>query len=196
MSTTTIRVDRATHQELKRLARERHSTVAETVARAVRVLRQEQMAIDLAQRLDSARPSGSMLTSGDIIEVYLGAPQGSEAGLTRPVIAVTAQRHPRALPQCHPGRPAHSNDPRLRHRSHHHRRRPQRPRCPACSSPWHAPPRRPVPTTPWPELTHSHVRETPSCHSRCTAIRRSDRAGAARAAVTFPSRCTEWDFHC
>ena len=33
-----------------------------------------------------------MLTSGDIIEVYLGAPQGSEAGLTRPVIAVTAQR--------------------------------------------------------------------------------------------------------
>ena len=53
MSTTTIRVDRATHEELKRLARKRHSTVAETVARAVRVLRQEQMAIDLAQPLDS-----------------------------------------------------------------------------------------------------------------------------------------------
>jgi predicted transcriptional regulator len=53
MTTTTIRVDRATHEELKRLARERHSTVAETVARAVRVLRQEQMAIDLAQHMDS-----------------------------------------------------------------------------------------------------------------------------------------------
>jgi len=53
MSTTTIRVDRATHEELKRLARERRSTVAETVAQAVRVLRQEQMAIDLARPLDS-----------------------------------------------------------------------------------------------------------------------------------------------
>ena len=52
MSTTTIRVDRATHEELKRLARERRSTVAETVAQAVRVLRQEQMAIDLARPLD------------------------------------------------------------------------------------------------------------------------------------------------
>ena len=31
MSTTTIRVDRATHEELKRLARERHSTVAEAL---------------------------------------------------------------------------------------------------------------------------------------------------------------------
>lgn len=47
--TTTVRVDRATHDELKRLARQRNSTVAETVARAVRVLRQEQMGRDLAQ---------------------------------------------------------------------------------------------------------------------------------------------------
>jgi predicted transcriptional regulator len=53
MVTTTIRVDRATHEELKRLARARHSTVAQTVARTVRALRQEQMAIDLAQPLDS-----------------------------------------------------------------------------------------------------------------------------------------------
>lgn len=53
MATTTIRVDRATHEELKRLARERHSTVAETVARAVRILRQEQMAIELAQPLST-----------------------------------------------------------------------------------------------------------------------------------------------
>ena len=33
-----------------------------------------------------------MLTSGDIIEVDLGVPQGSEAGLTRPAVTVTAQR--------------------------------------------------------------------------------------------------------
>lgn len=46
---TTVRVDRATHDELKRLARQRNATVAETVARAVRVLRQEQMGRDLAQ---------------------------------------------------------------------------------------------------------------------------------------------------
>ncbi len=46
-----MRVDRATHDELKRLARERNSTVAETVARAVRVLRQEQMGEELARPL-------------------------------------------------------------------------------------------------------------------------------------------------
>lgn len=51
---TTIRVDRATHEELKRLARERRTTVAATVARAVRVLRQEQMGQDLARPLDDA----------------------------------------------------------------------------------------------------------------------------------------------
>ena len=47
--TTTVRVDRATHDELKRLARQRNSTVTETVATAVRVLRQEHMGRDLAQ---------------------------------------------------------------------------------------------------------------------------------------------------
>lgn len=49
--TTTVRVDRATHEELRRLARERNSTVAETIARAVRVLRQEEMGQDLAGAL-------------------------------------------------------------------------------------------------------------------------------------------------
>ncbi|HVM12751.1 MAG TPA: hypothetical protein VM287_00270 [Egibacteraceae bacterium] len=54
--TTTVRVDRATHDELKRLARERNSTVAETVSRAVRGLRQEQMGQHLAGSLgDSER---------------------------------------------------------------------------------------------------------------------------------------------
>lgn len=51
ISTTTIRIDRATHEELKRLARERRTTVAEAVARAVRVLRQDQMGQDLSSPL-------------------------------------------------------------------------------------------------------------------------------------------------
>jgi mRNA interferase MazF len=33
-----------------------------------------------------------MLTSGDVVELDLGVPTGSEAGLTRPAIVVTAQR--------------------------------------------------------------------------------------------------------
>jgi mRNA interferase MazF len=33
-----------------------------------------------------------MLTSGDVIQVDLGTPVGSEAGMVRPVVVVTAQR--------------------------------------------------------------------------------------------------------
>lgn len=50
--TTTIRIDRMTHEELKRLARQRGATVSDTVARAVRVLRQEQMGRELAAQMD------------------------------------------------------------------------------------------------------------------------------------------------
>lgn len=50
--TTTIRIARSTHDALKRLAHDQHSTVADTVARAVRLLRQEQMGQDLAQPVD------------------------------------------------------------------------------------------------------------------------------------------------
>jgi predicted transcriptional regulator len=53
-TTTTIRIDRATHEELKRLARDRRSTVSDTVARAVRVLRQEQMGYDLSAPLEGS----------------------------------------------------------------------------------------------------------------------------------------------
>lgn len=41
--TTTIRVDRTTHQELRRLSRRDHTTISETVTRAVRALRQDEM---------------------------------------------------------------------------------------------------------------------------------------------------------
>lgn len=33
-----------------------------------------------------------MLTSGDVIDLDLGLPQGQEAGFTHPVIVITAQR--------------------------------------------------------------------------------------------------------
>ncbi|MDQ3709795.1 MAG: hypothetical protein M3387_10930 [Actinomycetota bacterium] len=48
VDTITIRIDRTTHQELKRLARKQHATVSDTVARAVRVLRQAQIGGELA----------------------------------------------------------------------------------------------------------------------------------------------------
>ena len=51
VETTTIRVSRATRDELRHLARSRHLTVAETVARAVRLLRQDELGRDLAAPL-------------------------------------------------------------------------------------------------------------------------------------------------
>ena len=38
------------------------------------------------------KPRGSMLTPGDVVELDLGMPAGSEAGLRRPAIVVTASR--------------------------------------------------------------------------------------------------------
>lgn len=49
---TTVRVDRPTHDALKQLAHERGTTVTETVAAAVRLLRQDQMGAELAHPLD------------------------------------------------------------------------------------------------------------------------------------------------
>lgn len=47
--TTTVRIDRSTHETLKRLARERRTTVTDAVARAVRLLHQEQMGAELSR---------------------------------------------------------------------------------------------------------------------------------------------------
>lgn len=49
--TTTIRISRTTHEELRQLAHEGHQTVADTVSRAVRLLRQEEMGRALAAPL-------------------------------------------------------------------------------------------------------------------------------------------------
>lgn len=47
MQSTSVRVDVVTHEELKRLAAEMGATVGETVAIAVRRLRQERIGVEL-----------------------------------------------------------------------------------------------------------------------------------------------------
>ena len=47
MQSTSVRIDQATHQELKRLANELGATVGETVALAVRRLRQDRIGEEL-----------------------------------------------------------------------------------------------------------------------------------------------------
>jgi len=49
--TTTIRISRDTHARVTRLAAERHETIDETVRNAIRALRQDAMARDLAAEL-------------------------------------------------------------------------------------------------------------------------------------------------
>lgn len=49
--TTTIRISRDTHARVTRLAAERHETIDETVRNAIRALRQDAMARDLAEDL-------------------------------------------------------------------------------------------------------------------------------------------------
>lgn len=51
MQSTSVRVDRATHEELKRLANETGITVGETVALAVRRLRQDRIGKELRGEL-------------------------------------------------------------------------------------------------------------------------------------------------
>jgi hypothetical protein len=51
MQSTSVRVDQATHQQLKRLASELGATVGETVALAVRRLRQDRIGEELTSSL-------------------------------------------------------------------------------------------------------------------------------------------------
>ncbi|HEX9643440.1 MAG TPA: hypothetical protein VGC11_05520 [Acidimicrobiia bacterium] len=51
MQSTSVRVDHTTHQELKRLASELGATVGETVALAVRRLRQDRIGEQLTSAL-------------------------------------------------------------------------------------------------------------------------------------------------
>lgn len=51
MQSTSVRIDAKTHEDLKRLAVELHTTVGNTVALAVRALRQDRAGADLATAL-------------------------------------------------------------------------------------------------------------------------------------------------
>jgi hypothetical protein len=51
MHSTSVRIDSTTHEDLKRLAAELHTTVGHTVTLAVRALRQRRIGSDLAQEL-------------------------------------------------------------------------------------------------------------------------------------------------
>ena len=51
MQSTSVRIDRATHDELKKLASRLGTTVGETVALAIRRLRQDEMGSELASEL-------------------------------------------------------------------------------------------------------------------------------------------------
>ena len=54
MQSTSVRIDVATHEELKRLASSLGATVGETVALAVRRLRQERIGEELTTALSSS----------------------------------------------------------------------------------------------------------------------------------------------
>jgi predicted transcriptional regulator len=49
--TTTIRISRTTHDELRRLAQRRHETIDQIVSRAMRLLRQDEIGRELASSL-------------------------------------------------------------------------------------------------------------------------------------------------
>lgn len=51
MQSTSVRIDATTHDELKRLAVELHTTVGNTVSLAVRSLRQDRIGADLTAPL-------------------------------------------------------------------------------------------------------------------------------------------------
>ena len=51
MHSTSVRIDASTHEDLKRLAAELHTTVGNTVTLAVRALRQERIGADLRATL-------------------------------------------------------------------------------------------------------------------------------------------------
>lgn len=51
MQSTSVRIDVGTHEELKRLAAELHTTVGNTVTLAVRALRQDHVGVELRTAL-------------------------------------------------------------------------------------------------------------------------------------------------
>lgn len=63
MHSTSVRIDSATHEELKRLAAELHTTVGNTVTLAVRALRQDRVGAELGETL---RPDEAAWLDADL----------------------------------------------------------------------------------------------------------------------------------
>lgn len=63
MHSTSVRIDTTTHEELKRLAAELHTTVGNTVTLAVRALRQDRVGTDLRTPL---RPDETAWLDADL----------------------------------------------------------------------------------------------------------------------------------
>lgn len=92
MQSTSVRIDVSTHDELKRLAAELHTTVGHAVTLAVRALRQDRVGAELTQSLRDDEVAWLDAELGDVVDVDLGSPQGREAGFVHPAVVVTAQR--------------------------------------------------------------------------------------------------------
>ena len=75
MQTTSVRINGETHEELKRLADQLGTTVGRAVTLAVRALRQDRVGKQLAQPFAPTRRPGSMLNSGNIVDLDLGPPR-------------------------------------------------------------------------------------------------------------------------
>ena len=93
MQSTSVRIDGATHEELKRLAlAELHTTVGNTVSLAVRALRQDRVGEELSAPLRSDEADWLDADLGGIVDLELGTPEGRTAELRHPALLVTAQR--------------------------------------------------------------------------------------------------------
>ncbi len=92
MQSTSARIDRATHQALEELAAALGTSVGGTVAwPSVASARTRSPPACGAGPTRTSAP-GWMPTSGDVVEVDLGPPVGSEAGYRHLAVLVTAQR--------------------------------------------------------------------------------------------------------
>lgn len=69
MQSTSVRIDSATHEELKRLASELQTTVGNTVTLAVRALRQDRVGVQLREPLRDGETEWLDADSGDVVDL-------------------------------------------------------------------------------------------------------------------------------
>ena len=76
MQSTSVRIDIATHHELKRLAADLDTTVGNTVALPFALCAKTTSASSYKPLSDPTKPPGSMPNSGDVVDLDLGRPRG------------------------------------------------------------------------------------------------------------------------